>query len=146
MAGLVGAGLVVVDFVVVAVTGLVLVHLLFLPCLSHIIFNLALSCNPLILFYHTIYFLNLSTFILSYLLIISSIHFFALPSFFWSNISGRGNFKVFAFSKFNLSLMLEFDDPLLIYSSCLIFSLFDILGDSYEVYLGFLLSYFWNPR
>ena len=88
--------------------------------LSHIIFNLALNYNPLILFYHAIYFLTLSIFILSYLPIISSIHLFALP-FSQSNISRYGDFKVFAFSKFNSSQMLEFDDPLLIYSSCLTF-------------------------
>ena len=122
VASLVVVGLgVVVDFVVVAITGLVPVKLLlFLPCLFCIIFNLALSYNPLILFYHAIYFLTFSIFILSYLLIISSIHFFALP-FFQSNISRCRNFKVSAFSKVNSSLMLEFDDRLLIYSSYLIF-------------------------
>ena len=28
----------------------------------------------------------------------------------------------------------------------ILFFPFDILGDNYEVYLGFLLPYFWNPR
>ena len=88
--------------------------------LSHVIFNLPLNYIPLILFYHTIYFLTLSIFILSYLPIVSSIHPFALP-FSWSNVSRCGNFKVFAFSKFYLSQTLEFDDPLLTYSSCLTF-------------------------
>ena len=32
-------------------------------CLSHVMFNLALNYNPLILFYHAIYFITLSTFI-----------------------------------------------------------------------------------
>ena len=64
MAGLGDVGL-VVDFVVVVITGLVLVHLLlFLPCLSHIIFNLAPNYNPLILLYCAIYFLTLSIFYL----------------------------------------------------------------------------------
>ena len=88
--------------------------------LLHVISNLALNHNPLILLYCTIYFLTLSVFIFPYLLIVSSIHFFALP-FFQSNISRCGNFSVVPFSKFNSSHMLEFDDPLLIYSSCLIF-------------------------
>ena len=79
--------------------------------LSHVIFNLALNYNLLILFYHTIYFLTLSIFYP----IVSSIHLLVLQS----SISKCDNFKVFVFSKFKSSQTLEFDDPLLIYSSCL---------------------------
>ena len=85
--------------------------------LSCIIFNLAPNYNLLILFYCAIYFLTLSIFILSHLPIISSIHFFALP--FFQNKTWQ--FQSVAFSKFNSSQMLEFDDSLLVYSSCLIF-------------------------
>ena len=87
--------------------------------LSHIIFNLALNYNLLILYYHAIYFLTLSIFILSYIPIISSIHLFALPHsrVLYQDVA----ILKFGFSKFNPSQVLEFDDPLLIYSSCLTF-------------------------
>ena len=136
MAGLVDVGLVVVvDFVVVVIPGLVLVHLLlFLPCLSHIIFNLALNYNPLILFYHAVYFPTLSTFILF------TYHFlYSLLCFTLLSCSGVIFIKVFAFSKFNLSQTLELMIHYL-YILPVLYFLFDILGDR----LVITMKYTWD--
>ena len=108
--------------------------------LSCVTFNLALNYNPLILFYHAIYFLTLSIFILSFLLFT-----FLLYLFF------RVVYQDMTISRFLLSqnsthprcliLMVHY-----LYILPALLFLFDIPGNSYEVYLGFLLSYFWNPR
>ena len=143
MAGLQDVGLVVV----VVITGLVLLHLLlFLPCLSCIIFNLVLNYNPLILFYHDIYFITLSIFIFSCLLMVSSFHFFAIPFLFHSRVIYQ-NITILKFLLSQnsthprcLTLMIHY-----LYILPVLFFLFDILGNNYEVNLGFLPSYFWNP-
>ena len=118
MVGLVDVGhVVVVDFVVAIIVWCWYTFSSFCHVyLSRVIFNLALNYNPLILFYCAIYFLTLSIFIL-----LLPLFAFLLYPFFQSSISRCGNFKVFAFSKFNSSQMLEFDDPLFKYSSCLTF-------------------------
>ena len=134
-------------FVVVVIAGLVLLHLLhFLPCMSHVIFNLVLNYNPLILFYCAIYFLTLSIFILSCLLIVSSIHFFALPFLFHSGVI----YQNVVILKYLLSQNSTHPRCLNLMTHYLyilpVLCFFDILGNNYEVYLGFLPSYFWNPR
>ena len=136
----------VVDFVVVVIAGLVLLHLLlFPPCLSCIIFSLVLNYNPLILFYYAIYFL--SFFILSCILIVSSIHFFALPFLFHSGVIYQNMVVLKLLLSQNstcprqLNLMVHY-----LYILPVLFFLLDIPDDNYEVYLGFLPSYFWNPR